>query len=136
MISLIDLHGIRNALKMIDDKKDAYALVTYDKVTRTVTFVRNKQRSLYFSVNENTSVLYYASEVGFLQAALSRRGIKHSPVYIFEPNTAYFFDPARIKKHDGKVAFRYVDLNPEPETPKEAATGTSDATAKEPPFDV
>lgn len=64
-------HTLEETLGELNEYGDAYAFVWYDKVKRTINFLRNHKRPLWFAkVNEST--LYWASEKEFLMFILNR----------------------------------------------------------------
>lgn len=73
---LINKHGVDEVLKGI---YGSYALVYYDRRTKTINFIRNRERPLIFAKGPNNS-LFWASEKGMLQWILERNRI-HNVVY-------------------------------------------------------
>lgn len=63
----------------VDLLEGAWALVWYDAVFKTINFLRNKERPLYF-VTDEEGCLYWASEKWMLSVALSRHDIKHQEI--------------------------------------------------------
>lgn len=78
------------------DSKSAYALVVYNKDNGEITFIKNKERSLYYAFNQKRRVFYYASEASMLRLAADRRGIDLSTVYRFTDEIAYTLTPLDI----------------------------------------
>ena len=120
--------------------KDAFAVVAYDKSKRDILIMRNDKRTLFFALNQTREVLYYASEAGFLYAALWRNGIATPDgVSSFHPNVAYYFNPSDIIRKK-KLYYRYLELPPPAvkETPVTTQTQESptEKTNDSPPFDV
>jgi hypothetical protein len=85
------------------DPKSAYAIQMYDKASKTVYFARNDQRPLYFAVNSDRSVLYWASESLFLYCALGRLGVKFEKVFSLRPDTIVAVKPENIRKGSDKI---------------------------------
>lgn len=106
LYSKINDLGIHATLKTLKDN-DSYSLVWWDKKTRTVNFLRNSKRPLWFCLNDTRTVLYYASELGILRAALERRDIKllANTHYYPQPGVLYQFEP-RVLKNKGEMVFR------------------------------
>lgn len=59
----------------------AWAFVWYDRRNNTVNFLRNRDRYLCYCYSEDRETIFWASEKGFLDAALARNKIKHTTVY-------------------------------------------------------
>lgn len=68
--------GLRETVDLLEG---AWALVWYDAVYKTINFLRNKERPLYF-VTDEEGCLYWASEKWMLSVALSRHDIKHQEI--------------------------------------------------------
>ncbi len=64
-------HTIEEALAELKPYSDAYAFVWYDKRDKTLNFLRNNKRPLWFG-QTNNNTLYWASEKEFLQFILNR----------------------------------------------------------------
>lgn len=60
---------------IIPEMKGAFTFVWYDVLQKTLSFVRNEERPLFFANTDKK--VYFASEPGMLQWLLDRRGIKH-----------------------------------------------------------
>lgn len=121
--------------------KDAFAVVAYDKSKKDILIMRNEKRSLYFALNKHRDVLYYASEAGFLYAALWRNGVETPDgVSVFHPNVAYYFNPSDIVRKK-RLYYRYLELSPpavKETTPVTTQTQESPTEKQNdaPPFDV
>ena len=98
--------GPKAAVATLGDK-DAFAIVSYHKPSRHVYMMRNDKRSLNFAICPDRSVLYYASELGMLKAALERHNVKPAQYWFPKPYILYEFDPKSIRdlteKEDGKL---------------------------------
>lgn len=65
--------GIREA---IEETRGAYALVWWDARRKSLNFLRNNQRPLWYAMNEKGDVLYWASEWKMLALVLDRNGVE------------------------------------------------------------
>lgn len=74
MFADISANGL---IKTLDNlhKDSAFAITMFDRVNRKMYFTRNAKRTLHFALNENRSVLYWASEPYFLKTAIKRRNV-------------------------------------------------------------
>jgi predicted glutamine amidotransferase len=61
----------------------AWALVFWDGVNETVNFIRNKERTLFYTWTEDYKTLFWASEEWMLRVALGKAGIKFVKVEPF-----------------------------------------------------
>ncbi len=100
--------------KVWKDADGAMALVWWDKTTHTMNFIRNKERSLYYSLTKDDKALLWASERWMIIVACLRQGIEHGEVYSFAEEdkdtkaaTLYTF-----KEEDGKIVHSTVSVNP------------------------
>lgn len=65
-------------LKEVFSKLDGtWAFVWYDNRDNSVNFLRNSARELYYTYSLDRQTLFWASETGFLEAALTRNNIKY-----------------------------------------------------------
>lgn len=64
-------HTIEEALGELKQYTDAYAFIWYNKVERTLNFIRNEKRPLWIA-QANASTIYWASEKEMLQFVLNR----------------------------------------------------------------
>lgn len=69
--------------KTIRESLGAWALTWWDKTEDTLNFLRNKERTLYYTVSEDDKMLFWASEAWMLYAALGKNAIKHGDVEMF-----------------------------------------------------
>jgi len=103
----IEKMGPKAAVATLGDK-DAFAIVSYHKTSRHVYMMRNEKRTLWFAINPDRSVMYYASELGMLKAALERHNVRPAQYWYPLPFVLYEFDPKSIrnlteKTEDGKT---------------------------------
>lgn len=91
LIQSIATQGIR---KTIETSSGAYAIVWYDSDERTLNFIRNSQRPLWFAKVAGGYTMYWASERAFLELVLRRKSFaSQSITYIELPeNTHVTFD--------------------------------------------
>lgn len=68
----INEFGIEETIKKMDG---AWALTWYDRVTKQINFLRNKERPLFYVLDDSNSTIYWASEAGMLYLALNRNNI-------------------------------------------------------------
>lgn len=84
----INKKGLKDALQYMGG---AWALVWWDKVNETMNFLRNKERTLYFTVTEGAKHVFWASEEWMLTSALGRNNVKHSEPVMFAEDMHYAF---------------------------------------------
>ena len=81
--------GVEDAMAKADG---AWALVWWDMEKDQVHFLRNSERTLYYTVTKDGKNLYYASEPWFLTAALGRHAVEHSGVRLLPEDTMFTWD--------------------------------------------
>lgn len=91
---------------------DAVALIWFDKKTGYLHFYHDVLRDLYVAVSVDSSVIYWASELGILRAALERNNISYKPFH-FQDNLEYVIDPSDVKsskidKKESRVKFKKI----------------------------
>ena len=70
-------------LKEVFSKLDgAWAFVWYDNRDNSVNFLRNGTRDLFYTYSLDRQALFWASEVGFLEAALTRNNIRFKEIHL------------------------------------------------------
>lgn len=69
----MEMHGVADTVSKLHG---AYALNWYNKEERTVNFIRNDQRPLYFILTEDKKTLFWASEPMMIQLAMGRHNVK------------------------------------------------------------
>lgn len=89
LLNEIDKYGVKEAIGKVDG---AWALVWWDMNLDQVNFLRNKERTLFYTLTEDKKNIFYASEPGFLHVALGRQGIKHKEVKLLPENTLFTWD--------------------------------------------
>lgn len=67
--------------EVMAEMSGAWALVWHDYSNDSINFLRNDQRPLSYTFNENGTVMYWASEPEMLRWILLRNDIKHGPIY-------------------------------------------------------
>ena len=101
--------GLEKALSAADN--GAYALSFIDMRTRTLNFVRNYQRPLYFMWNGSKTTLYWSSEAEMLEMLKKRgEGTFLDPV-IFEPHHLYTMEMGSYKVQRTKLNIERKDWN-------------------------
>jgi hypothetical protein len=63
----------------------AFALTFYNKDTTELSFIRNSERTLFYTYSEDGKTLFWASEAGMLQYIFHRAAKKHTDILQFEP---------------------------------------------------
>lgn len=106
----IEQNGLEAAIKII---RGAWALVWWDKYEKTLNFLRNKERTLYYTVSEQGNQLFWSSEALMMQAALARNDIKHREISLFEEDMLYSV-PIPTGGKLGKVHCRKIENDPAP----------------------
>lgn len=109
LLHLISREGFDKTLCQLDDEKDAYALVWFDKMTKKVYLTRNSKRPLGFAVNNKRAVMYYASELEALKYVLKRNNIDAS-YYTVPPRIVFSVDPQRIPVSGNKKPWKICYL--------------------------
>jgi predicted glutamine amidotransferase len=84
----INKKGLKDALSLING---AWALVWWDKINETMNFLRNKERTLYFTAVKDNRAIYWASEAWMLKSILTRNNIEHSEPVMFAEDKHYAF---------------------------------------------
>lgn len=79
------------------DKDSAYAISLLDKRTNELIFVRNSQRTLYFTYHQKRKVFYWASEREMLLLCAARYGIEIGPINPFNTEVVYYFKPDEVQ---------------------------------------
>jgi len=64
----------------------AWAFVWHDRRDNSLNFYRNDQRDLYYCYSKDRKTLFWASEAGFLKAALARNGIEIGELFDVTPD--------------------------------------------------
>lgn len=80
--------GLDETLDVLDG---AYALTYWDKRTEEFVLLRNKERTLYYTMSPDNQTVYWASEAWMLSVALSRAGLKHGEIVDVRPCNIYRF---------------------------------------------
>lgn len=69
----INEFGVDETIKKMDG---AWALTWYNRTEKTINFLRNKERPLFYVMDDSNSTVYWASEAGMLYLILNRHEIK------------------------------------------------------------
>lgn len=67
----------------------AFALVWYNKETKELNFIRNKERTLFYAFGENGKSIYWASEEWMITSACARQGVNIGNIMPFAPMNLY-----------------------------------------------
>lgn len=89
LYNAIDTLGIDAA---IGKARGAWSLVWWDKVDKTLNFLRNKERPMCYCFSEDNKTLYFASEGNMLQWILLRNGIKFQQIRSTAENVLFSLD--------------------------------------------
>lgn len=74
----------------------AAALVWIDKKEKSVNFLRNKERELYYAISEDGKTFFWASEFWMLMVACSKEGINIGKPVMFTENVHYCLNPDKM----------------------------------------
>lgn len=85
IFSNINKFGLDETLKKI---AGAWALVWFDKHLKTINFLRNDKRPLYYTYSKDRCTLMWASEKGMLQFVMERHNLaeENHEYFVVEPN--------------------------------------------------
>lgn len=78
----------------IPEVTGAWSLAWYNKKTKQLNLLRNKERPMYTCLSEDGKTLYGASEYGMLAWILHRNGVKHQKIEATEVDKMYTYDVA------------------------------------------
>jgi hypothetical protein len=82
LFNTINLIGVDEAVKMMMHPRDAWSLTWYDKRTKQLNFLRNKERPMYWVLDKDSrSTLYWASDPTMLYLVLNKYGIEIEKVH-------------------------------------------------------
>lgn len=103
--------GVKETLEELYSAS-AYAVSIYDRETRKLTLARNIERPLFVAISKERDVLFWASEMRYLNFAANNSDVKAKiDIYRLDPNILYEIDIAYIKK-DFDMPWTCVDLKP------------------------
>jgi hypothetical protein len=80
----MDKHGVHDAIGLV---RGAWSLVWWEKEARRLNWLRNKERPMNFTWNEEETILYFASEAWMLKGVLARNDVKHKDVWELKTDT-------------------------------------------------
>lgn len=80
------------AEEVVKDLEGAWCLVYFDKADKTLTFLRNKERPLFYTYSEDGKVVFWASEAWMLEGVLKREGYKTGKVFSLPEDVLLKFD--------------------------------------------
>lgn len=96
----ISERGLSTVLKELNSD-DHYAVVVFEPKTGIFHFARNDGRPLFFAINKERKVLYWASERDFLELCARRNGIKIETFLSMSSGFIHSLSP-----HDVEIAKR------------------------------
>ena len=76
----MEKNGLADTVSKLDG---AYALVWYDESDKTINFVRNDERTLYYCLSEDKKSIFWASEGWMIQAAAAKCDVDIGDVWKF-----------------------------------------------------
>ncbi len=86
----VNKNGFKHTIEKLNG---AFALVTYDSITKIISFARNKERPLWFVKQKDKDVLMYASEAYMLYLVAEKHGIKlEEDAWLLDPSLIMSFD--------------------------------------------
>ena len=115
LLRMIDQTSVTEAIKEIEG---AWALVWYDKRTNEINFLRNKERTFYYTFTKDRSALFWCSEAGIMEAALFRNNVEHTPITLLAENTVVtHILPMKFNEVFGKAGrYKAEGKKPDPVT--------------------
>lgn len=101
--------GIEEAISLCEEGKDAstgaWSLVWFDSERKSLNFLRNKHRPLWYALSKNFNRLYWASEWRMIDAALNMAAVPDElhvetkfSYWATEENVHYEYDIEALKK--------------------------------------
>lgn len=103
--------GVSETMSLLTEGKDAkegaWALVWFDQRDKTLNFLRNKHRQLFYAYEEGFKRMFWASEWWMLREAMDESTNKYKPYFekksngqvayfLFEPDVHYKYDLAEL----------------------------------------
>lgn len=85
-------NGVSDTVSKLDG---AYALSWFNKEEGTINFIRNKERTLFWTRTDDGLTLFWASEQWMLVAALHHANVKHGDIKAFAEHQHYKMEIAR-----------------------------------------
>lgn len=132
LIAHIDRFGIDNTIKKLRSSDngvcpDAWALVWYNIEEKTLNFIRNKERPMWYAYNEAFTKVFWASEWPMIDAAVS---LTTGADKMFRTETGYRFfemDEDIHYKFEIEELKKGSDTRPKPMAKKICGEGTGPA---------
>lgn len=93
--SKVDSEGYKAVIERLSDQ-DAFAFVFADIKGGKIRIVRNKKRTLYWAVDAQRNVFWYASEASFLNFIAERHDLDLTDPEPFDTDTVYSFVPTDV----------------------------------------
>lgn len=81
--------GLDSTLKSMEG---AYALTWFNKEHKSLNFLRNHERTLFYCFTEDSKAMFWASEEWMLTVALHKSNVKHGKIQKFEEMKHYYID--------------------------------------------
>jgi len=107
--------GVDETIKKLDG---AFTLVWFNEKEKTVSFVRNNERPLFYCYTEDQRSIYFASEAWMLAGILNRRGVKHDPIISVKEGHIYTFEEPAVGKPLVGAHIRKVEMYTKPFVPQ------------------
>lgn len=112
----MDKNGIDETVPKLNG---AFALTWYDKEAKTINFVRNKERTLYYTYSIDRKSLFWASEDWMLKVALQRAEVEYGPIMMFPELFLFsveinFGKPFDVKPFDMQLVRKVEGYKPKP----------------------
>lgn len=105
----LNLNGVDDTVSKLCG---AYALVWYDETDRSINFLRNEERELFFAYTHDRKTLYWASEEDMLIAAANRNLVFLKDVEQVKAHKHYkFILPERTAADTEKTAKTFTDIS-------------------------
>jgi predicted glutamine amidotransferase len=77
----IEKNGVKETIRRLGGQGNAWSLVWWDKIEKTLNFLRNQERPMHMCSSEDGKALFWASEAWMLDVALARHSIKHNEIF-------------------------------------------------------
>jgi hypothetical protein len=112
--------GVEETIKEVDG---AFALVWATHNDRTLHFLRNDDRPLWYTFSKDNESFFWASERWMLQGVLARHGVEHHEISKFEKNNHYTLTiPTNVRDREIKDFFmKEVEVYVPPKFPEYGA---------------
>lgn len=102
LFAAIEKFGVETVIPMLTDGRDthsgAWSLVWWNGEDKTLNFIRNKHRPMWFGYNKDFKKLFYASEWEFISSAAALGGFEMEAPFSDDKNT-YKYWPTDVDTH-------------------------------------